>query len=141
MQGFAVTLLRFCIDRHSLQTASPAILPSQPNRTREADLGALCEHKRLIDNQFLKDGAPMSVFLWRLGSNMFLIIGHTGCRRTDFAKLAALKFSASHCQLFPPTTFVIITNKQCQLYRLWRIMLSVSSGVANLMEVSATNSL
>ena len=52
---------------------------------------------------------------------MFRIIGHAGCYRADFAKLAAPKFSAPHCQLFQPTTFVIMTNKQCQLYLLWRI--------------------
>ena len=43
-----------------------------PSRTRKADLEALYEFKSLIDTQFWKDNAHRSVFLWRLGSNIFL---------------------------------------------------------------------
>ena len=63
-----------------------------PGRCSYGDLGALCEFERLIDNLFRRDGAPRSVFLWRLGSNMFRIIGHTSCHRAGFSKHIAPKF-------------------------------------------------
>ena len=66
-----------------------------PSLRFRSGLGALCEFKMLIDNIFRKDGAPMSVFLWRPGCNMFRIIGHTGRCRADFAKHIALKFLLS----------------------------------------------
>ena len=61
------------------------------------DLGTSHKFKRLIDNQFRKDGAPKSVFLWRLGSNMCRITGHTDRCRVDFAKLIAPKFFVVRC--------------------------------------------
>ena len=67
-----------------------------PSRTRKADLEALYEFKSLIDNLFWKDDAHRSeVFLWRLGSNIFQIIGHTGRCRADFAKHIAPRFLPS----------------------------------------------
>ena len=64
-----------------------------PSRTRKADLGALYEFKSLIDNLFWKDDAHRSeVFLWRLGSNIFQIIGHIGRCRADFTKHIAPRF-------------------------------------------------
>ena len=65
-----------------------------PSRTRKADFGAMCEFKILIDNPLLKDDAPKSVFLRRLGSTMFQITGHTGWCMADFTKLIAPKFFA-----------------------------------------------
>ena len=44
--------------------------------------------------------APKSVFLWRLGSNMCRIIGHTDRCRVDFAKLIARKYLLSRSQVF-----------------------------------------
>ena len=61
------------------------------------NLGASHKFKKLIDNQFRKDGAPKSVFLWRLGSNMCRITGHTDRCRVDFAKLIAPKFFVVRC--------------------------------------------
>ena len=58
--------------------------------TLSARSGSL--YKRLIINYLQFVCAPKSVFLRRLGSNMFRIIGHAGCYRVDFAKLAAPKF-------------------------------------------------
>lgn len=67
-----------------------------PSRTRKADLEALYEFKSLIDNLFWKDDAHRSeVFSWRLGSNIFQIIGHTGRRRADFTKYIAPRFLLS----------------------------------------------
>lgn len=63
-----------------------------PSRTRKADLEALYEFKSLIDTQFWKDNAHRSVFLWRLGSNIFQIIGHTDRCRADFAEHIAPRF-------------------------------------------------
>ena len=70
-----------------------------PDRCSCVDLGALCEFERLIDNLFRRDGAPRPVFLWRLGSNMFRIIGHTSCHRAGFSKHIAPKFFC------PPLTY------------------------------------
>ena len=53
----------------------------------------------------------MSVFLRRLGSNIFWKIGHLCPCRADFVKLIAPKFSTLHCQFLPPTAFVIVTSK------------------------------
>lgn len=67
-----------------------------PSRTRKADLEALYEFKSLIDNLFWKDDAHGSeVFLWRLGSNIFQIIGHIGRRWADFPKHIAPMFLSS----------------------------------------------
>ena len=68
-------------------------------RCSYGDLGALCEFERLIDNPFRRDGAPRSVFLWRLGSNMFRIIGHTGRCRAGFPKHIAPRLSVRLCDL------------------------------------------
>ena len=70
-----------------------------PGRCSYGDLGALCEFERLIDNPFRRDGAPRSVFLWRLGSNMFRIIGHTGRCRAGFPKHIAPRLSVRRCDL------------------------------------------
>ena len=61
------------------------------------DLGTSHKFKKLIDNQFRKDNTPKSVFLWRLGSNMCRITGHTDRCRVDFAKLIAPKFFVVRC--------------------------------------------
>ena len=53
----------------------------------------------------------MSVFLRRLGSNIFWKIGHLCPCRADFVKLIAPKFSTLHCQFLPSTAFVIVTSK------------------------------
>ena len=67
-----------------------------PSRTRKADLEALYEFKSLIDNLFWKDDAHRSeVFLWRLGSNIFQIIGHIGRRWADYPKHIAPRFLPS----------------------------------------------
>ena len=66
-----------------------------PSRTRKANLEALYESKSFIDNLFRKDDAHRSVFSWRLGSNIFQIIGHTGRRRADFTKYIAPRFLPS----------------------------------------------
>ena len=57
------------------------------------------------------------MFLWRLGCNMFRIIGDTDRRRADFAKLVALKFfrpALSVCRQpllsLSPTKIVNYTN-------------------------------
>ena len=67
-----------------------------PSRTRKADLEALYEFKSLIDNLLWKDDAHRSeVFSWRLGSNIFQIIGHIGRRWADYPKHIAPRFLPS----------------------------------------------
>ena len=87
-----------------------------------SDLGVLCEFKDLIDKQFWRDGAPRSVVLWGLGSNMFRIIGLTDRCRADFAKYITPRFfcpprwPAVYASPWePPATFVIGPNQKYPL--------------------------
>ena len=62
---------------------------------------------RQVERRFLKPNAPKSMFLWRLGSNMFRTIGHPGRCEAYFSKLIAPKFFAAAASLatkrLPPT--------------------------------------
>ena len=111
-------------DQHSIKTAPPAYCQVirmsgavMSGRMKLSGSNIFWENALagLQEAVFLKPNAPRSVFLWRLGCNMFWIIGDTDRCRADFAKLVAPKFSAPHCQLFPPTTFVIVTSRNRQL--------------------------
>ena len=103
-----------------IASAKCAEQPCPDGRNYLGAIGFEKSPSRPVERRFLKPNASKSVFLRRLGSNMFRIIGHPGRCEAYFSKLIAHKFFAAAASLatkrLPPTGNVNYTQKHSAIH-------------------------